>query len=65
MLTVSKFSIGNGPQVMLAPELCLSVGWESASCHKLNYRDSAMAVIWTAADVHPGRAKFTSISTTG
>lgn len=65
MLTVSKFSIGNGPWAMLAPELCLSVGWKSASCHSLNYKDNAMVVIQTAVDLHPGLAKFTSVGTAG
>lgn len=65
MLTVAKFSIRNGPWAMLTPELYLSVGWDSTSYHNLNYRENAMAVIWTAADLHPGLAKFTTVDTAG
>lgn len=63
MLAVSKFSTGNVPWAMLTPELCPSVGWEHAGCHKLNYKDNAMAVMWTSAILHPGLSKFTSADT--
>jgi len=50
---------------MLTPELYLSVGWESDNCHNVGYRDSAMVVVRTAVDLHPGLAKFTSVGTAG
>lgn len=57
--------MGNGLWLMLTPELCLSVVWDSAGCHNLSYRDDAMAVIWTAAELHHGLAKFTNVGTAG
>lgn len=62
MLTVST---GNVPWAMLTPELCPSVCWEHAGSHNLNYKDNAMAVMWTAATLHPGLAEFSSAGTAG